>query len=99
MINRCSNTSVNHTTYTRKFLCGKYDKLVTQTGVIDLLENGNGLDEWSATYFCEQQSCLKRLNCEYTKTRHDTRPPVKNKYEFKAKMKKLDALEGFISDG
>ena len=98
MIQRVHSTTANHTIYKRKIFCDECGKLVTHEGVIDLTENGNGPDMWSATYYCERQSCPKHLNCEHTNTRHETKPPIMDKDKFKAKMKKLDALEGFISD-
>lgn len=101
MINRAHSTNVNHTTYKRKIFCDKCGRLVTHEGVIDLVENGNGLDMWSATYYCERQSCQKEhpnCNCKYTETQCNTRPPIMNKYEFKRKMKKLDTSEGFVID-
>lgn len=91
--------SANYTTYNRKIFCDECGKLVTQQGVIELQEDGNGPDRWTATYYCEQrQYCPKHIDCEYTKTRHDAKPPIMDKYEFKARIKKLDAQEGFISD-
>ena len=98
MIHRKHGATANYTTYKRKFLCDECDALVTHEGVIDLLEIGNGPDRWIATYCCERQSCPKYPNCGHTNTRNDFKPPIMNRHEFKVKMKKLDAVEGFISD-
>ncbi len=86
-------TSINYTTYKRMIHCDECGKEVTHEGVIDLWKSGS---MWRAVYYCDQKDCPKCGNCKYTKTRRDTKPPIMSKNEFKAKVKKLDALDGFI---
>ena len=87
------NSSINYTTYLRGIFCDKCGKFVTHECNIDL----HGIT-WVATYYCENRSCQMghpNCNCEYTKSRRDTQPPIMNKYEFKREMKEIDKAEGF----
>ena len=101
MIHRVHRTSGNYTTYKRKIFCNECGKLVTHEGVIDLIENGNGPDRWTATYHCERQSCQKdhpNYICKYTETRPDARPPIMDRGAFERSVKKKDILERFTVD-